>query len=124
MRLFYVCVAGAVGSGLRYLAVEWAARLFGPLSPWGVLVVNVLGSFAIAFVMVVAEARGALGGDARIAITAGLLGGFTTYSSFNQDTLKLLEQRNYGAAAVYVGATLGVCLVAGVLGTALGKRIW
>lgn len=122
MRLLYVCLGGAVGSGLRYLAVEWSARLVGTSFPWGVLAVNALGSFAIAFVMVVAAAKGALDGDARIAITAGLLGGFTTYSSFNQDTLKLME-RSYLTAALNVASTIVVCLGAGVLGDALGRRV-
>jgi CrcB protein len=121
MRLLYVCALGAIGSGARYLAVEWAARAFGKSFPWGVLGVNVVGSFAIALVATISAAR--LSDDARVAIATGLLGGFTTYSAFNQDTLKLFEQRNYGTASLYVVATLVVCLVAGVAGTALGKRI-
>lgn len=122
MRLLYVCIGGAVGSGLRYLVVEWAARTFGKSFPWGVLGVNVAGSFLIALVAMISAAR--VGDDARIAITAGLLGGFTTYSAFNQDTLTLFGQRSYVTAMLYVGATLLACLFAGALGTAIGKRVW
>jgi CrcB protein len=121
MRFVYVCVAGAIGSGLRYLLVEWAARTFGKGFPWGVFGVNMIGSFVIALVAMISASR--LGDDARIAIASGLLGGFTTYSAFNQDTLKMLDSRSFGTAALYVAATVLVCLVAGVLGTAVGRRI-
>lgn len=116
MRLLLVCLAGALGSGLRFVVVEWADR-------WGVLAVNVVGSFLIAAVSVVALARaGAMSDTTRLAITAGFLGGFTTYSSFNQSTLKLLDERAYASALSYVALTLVTCLLAGVAGTVLAKR--
>jgi fluoride exporter len=115
-RFLLVCLAGAVGSGLRYLVVEWADR-------WGVLAVNVGGSFLIAVVSVIALSRvDAMSDTTRLALSAGFLGGFTTYSSFNQATLKLLSERSYASAVSYTLITLIACLVAGIAGTAIAKR--
>ena len=116
MRFLLVCLAGAVGTGLRYLIVEWADR-------WGVLAVNIGGSFLIAVVAVIALSRvDAMSDTTRLAVSAGFLGGFTTYSSFNAEMLKLAEERTYVAAATYALVTLVVCLGAGVLGTVIAKR--
>lgn len=123
MRLLLVCLAGAAGSGLRYLLVTWTARVLGLAFPWGVLTVNVAGSFLIAAATVIAAARAGFSETARLAITAGFLGGLTTYSSFNQDTLKMIEDRAYATAALYVGATLLACLAAGALGAVLARRL-
>jgi CrcB protein len=115
-RFLLVCLAGALGSGLRYLVVEWAER-------WGVLAVNIGGSFLIAVVSVIALSRAdAMSETTRLAISAGFLGGFTTYSSFNQATLKLLSERAYVSAFTYVLVTLVACLLAGVAGTVIAKR--
>jgi fluoride exporter len=115
-RFLLVCLAGAVGSGLRYLIVEWADR-------WGVLAVNIGGSFLIAVVSVIALSRvDAMSDTTRLALSAGFLGGFTTYSSFNQATLKLLSERAYASALFYVALTLVACLVAGAVGTVVAKR--
>jgi CrcB protein len=122
-RLLWVFLAGGLGSCVRYGAVTLTVRLFGQSYPWGVFGVNVVGSFLIALVMVLAVARAQIGEELRIALTAGFLGGLTTYSSFNQDTLKLLDGKQYATAAAYVGSTLIACLVAGVLGTLVGRRI-
>lgn len=122
-RLLLVCLAGAIGSGLRYLVVTWTQRAFGESFPWGVLGVNVVGSFLIALVSVIAVTRAEISPAMRITLTAGFLGGLTTYSSFNQDTLSMLDRKMYGTAAVYLAVTLVTCLLAGVLGTKLGRSI-
>lgn len=122
-RLLLVCLAGAIGSGLRYLVVTWTQRAFGESFPWGVLGVNVVGSFLIALVSVIAVTRAEISPAMRISLTAGFLGGLTTYSSFNQDTLSMLDRKLYGTAAAYLLVTLVTCLLAGVLGTRVGRSI-
>jgi CrcB protein len=117
MRFALVCLAGALGSGLRYLIVEWADR-------WGVFAVNIVGSFLIAVIAVIALSKSGMSDTTRLTISAGFLGGFTTYSSFNQATLKLLSERAYASALFYVALTLVACLFAGVLGTVLTRRFW
>jgi fluoride exporter len=122
-RLLLVCLAGGIGSGIRYLFVTWTQRAFGESFPWGVLGVNLVGSFLIALVSVLAVTKAEITPAMRVTLTAGFLGGLTTYSSFNQDTLSMLDRKLYGTVAVYMLATLVLCLVAGVLGTKLGRRI-
>ena len=122
-RLLLVCLAGAIGSGLRYLVVTWTQRAFGESFPWGVLGVNVVGSFLIALVSVIAVTRAEISPAMRISLTAGFLGGLTTYSSFNQDTLSMIDRKLYGTAAAYLLVTLVTCLLAGVLGTKVGRSI-
>jgi fluoride exporter len=123
VRLLLVFLAGGVGSVLRYLLVTATERWFGASFPWGVLTVNVVGSFMIALVMVYATSRADFSATTRVALTAGFLGGLTTYSSFNQDTLSMLDRKLYGAAVLYILLTLVACLGAGVIGTMAGRRV-
>jgi CrcB protein len=122
-RLLLVCLAGGIGSGVRYLVVTWTQRAFGESFPWGVLGVNVVGSFLIALVAVLALTKAELPPTIRLTLTAGFLGGLTTYSSFNQDTLAMLDRKLFATAAAYLLVTLVSCLIAGVLGTLVGRRI-
>jgi CrcB protein len=115
LRFALVCLAGALGSGLRYLIVAWADR-------WGVFAVNIVGSFFIAVVSVIALGKMGMTDTTRLVISAGFLGGFTTYSSFNQATLQLLDQRAFASALGYIALTLVACLLAGVAGTMVAKR--
>jgi fluoride exporter len=120
-RLLLVCLAGGLGSGLRYVVIGWAARTFGGAWPYGVLIVNVVGSFALGLVAMVAASK--LGPAMRAVLGAGFLGGLTTYSAFNQDTLGLLERKMYGQAAAYVVVMIAACLAAGACGIALARRV-
>lgn len=105
-----------MGSTARYLVQELAVRLFGPLFPWGTLAVNLVGSFALGAAMFAALATPPWPTSLRLAIAAGVLGGFTTYSSFNYETVALMQGGENGLAAVYLFATVGGCLLAGFLG--------
>jgi CrcB protein len=116
----WVGIGGALGSIARYHLGGVALRRW-PGFPWGTLVVNVLGSFALCVVMQLVL-RGRLDDSARIALGAGLLGGFTTYSSFNYETIALLQQGHWGRAVAYVAATLVGCLAVGFLGLLIAPR--
>ena len=121
--LLLVCAAGAVGSGVRYLFVTWTQRALGESFPWGVFGVNLVGSFLIALLAIFAVAKAeTVTPELRAMLGVGFLGGLTTYSSFNQDTLAMLDRKQYGTAALYVAATIVVCLGAGFAGTALARR--
>jgi|SRR5919108_2830891 CrcB protein len=114
-RFFWICLAGAAGTGARYLIALWAAQRFGSVFPYGTLIVNLAGSFAIAAAMDVALAL-SWPATVRSAITIGFLGGFTTYSSFNYETSRLLEQGAGGLAAMNAVLTIGGAFAAGWLG--------
>jgi CrcB protein len=121
-RVLLVALGGALGSVARYGVGVAAPRLLGTTFPWGTLGVNLLGSFLIALVMHLALTTAAISPSARLFLTTGVMGGFTTYSSFNFETLALVGDRLWGVAALSVGHRAG-CLVAGVLGPALGRAM-
>ncbi len=116
MRLVLVCLAGAFGTGARYLIADAFARSLGPGFPWATLTVNVTGSFLIGVVQQTALASGAIPETVRLTLTVGVLGGFTTYSSFSWETIALAERGAWGLAAVNVLVTTALCLGGCVLG--------
>ncbi|HTR01606.1 MAG TPA: fluoride efflux transporter CrcB [Thermoanaerobaculia bacterium] len=123
-RFLWICAAGAVGTGARYLMSGWALAVLGAGFPYGTLAVNVLGSFAIGFVMQVGLATSLLSPTLRLTLTTGFLGGFTTYSSFNYETIRYLQDGAWRLAAANVAVTLVVCLVAGIAGVALARSLF
>lgn len=123
MKLLWIGAGGALGSVARYLLAGALQRLAPGGFALGTLAVNVLGSFAMGFAVAFALARGRLDSDARVIVTAGVLGGFTTYSSFNQEALELASARSLGPLALHLLATVAGCLVAGWLGTLAARRL-
>lgn len=123
MRLFLICLGGAVGTGARYLTALWAAATFGAAFPAGTLIVNVVGSFLIAFIMQVSTATELIAPDLRLVLTTGVMGGFTTYSTFNYETTNYFREGAWLIGVANVGVTLFGCLIAGVAGLALGRLI-
>jgi len=122
-RLFWICLAGAAGTGTRYLVAVWAAQRFGTAFPYGTLVVNLAGCFLIAVIMHTAFAL-SWSPLVRSALTVGFIGGLTTYSSFNYETSSLLEAGAAGPALVNAGATILGGFVAGWLGLIVSRQIF
>lgn len=122
-RLVWVCLGSAVGGGARYLVSLAALRLLGAGFPYGTLAVNLLGSFGIALIMVVGLETLWLSPTTRLFLTTGVMGGFTTYSTFNYETLSLFGEGDWPRAALNVIATLAACFVAGLLGAASGRAL-
>ena len=120
MAYVWVALGGALGSVARYASSVTAARWFGAGFPWGTLFVNVAGSFAIGVLaaLVAVDGRPLLGADARAFVIVGVLGGFTTFSSFSLETLELARGGALGAAALNVVGSLALCLVGVWLGFA------
>jgi CrcB protein len=121
-RLFWICLAGAAGTAARYLVALWAAQRFGTAFPYGTLIVNLAGCFAIAAVMHAALTL-SWSPTIRSAITIGFIGGLTTYSSFNYETTRLLEEGAVGAATLNAAVTLLGAFVAGWLGLLCAKQV-
>lgn len=120
MVYVWVALGGALGSVARYACSGLAARWLGASFPWGTLLVNVTGSFLIGALaaLVTIDGKPLLGADARALVMVGVLGGFTTFSSFSLETLNLARAGAVGAASAYVAASLVVCLLAVWLGFA------
>jgi CrcB protein len=119
MMYLWVALGGALGSVARYACSLGAARWLGSAFPWGTLLVNVAGSFAIgllAALFVAADGRLLVSPEARAFVAVGILGGFTTFSSFSVETLNLARSGALGAAAAHAGLSLVLCLAAVWLG--------
>jgi fluoride exporter len=121
-RFLWICLAGAAGTGARYLIVLWAAERFGSSFPFGTLIVNLVGCFAIAAVMHAASTL-SWSPTVRSAITIGFIGGLTTYSSFNYETTRLMEEGATGAAVFNATATLVGAFAAGWLGMVCARQL-
>ncbi|HYE79346.1 MAG TPA: fluoride efflux transporter CrcB [Thermoanaerobaculia bacterium] len=120
-RFLWICLGGAAGTGARYLLSLAMLRLAGPAFPWGTLLVNVLGSFLLGLILEAQISTGWLSPTWNLALTTGVLGGFTTYSTFNYETLRLLQAGAWWLGiANLLGTVLG-CLAAGALGFAFAR---
>ncbi len=114
---------GALGALLRYWVSTGTYQLLGRGFPWGTLLVNVLGSLLMGFLFVLFLERSLVSPEVRSALLVGLLGAFTTFSTFSIETLSLLEQANYLKAALNVLASVFLCLGACWLGILLGRQL-
>ena len=117
-----VAVAGACGTALRFAAGWGLQRWLGPDYPFGTLTVNVIGSGLLGAIAEGMARQTVLGVDARMVLGVGLLGGFTTYSSFNLEVYRMLEQGAWLRAAGYFVLTTAGCLLAGWIGVVLARR--
>ena len=122
-RFLMICAGGAVGTGARYLLGGWAQRALGTGFPYGTLIINALGSFLIVIIMHLSVERGVIAPDLRLVLTTGLMGGFTTYSTFNYETIRLFQDGALGLGALNVLTTVLVCLLAGGLGVLICRAI-
>jgi len=123
-RVAWICLGGAVGTGARYLLSGWMSATLGTVFPWGTLAVNVLGSFLLGAIMHVGLATPLFSPTLRLTLGTGVMGGFTTYSTFNYETIRQLQDGAWPLALAYLGTTLLGCLVAGWGGIALARAIW
>jgi len=117
-RLLAVALGGASGALLRYGAMLLTQRYLGQRFPWGTLLVNLLGCFLLGALLAWSSERSALSEPTRLFLTVGLLGAFTTFSTFGHETLELLRDGATAAALGYVGASLLCGLAALFLGRA------
>ncbi len=101
-HLILVAAGGAIGSSLRHLSNLAALRLLSPNFPFGTVFVNVSGSFLMGIVMEMVARRFGASNELRLFLAVGLLGGFTTFSSFSLDAVALYERGALGWAAFYV----------------------
>jgi CrcB protein len=122
-RSALIAAAGAVGALARYHLQVLVSRLHGGTFPLGTLVVNVSGCLLLGLVAGVATDRFGLHGDARAAITVGLLGAYTTFSTFALETDLLVEYRSIGLAVLNVVLSITVGLVAVRLGLRVGRAL-
>ena len=124
LHMFFVATGGAAGSVCRYLVGQWSLRLFGPAFPWGTLIVNVAGSFAIGLVVELIARRLNASTEMRLLIVTGFLGGFTTFSAFSLDAISLVERSTTLVGVTYIVASVTLSLAAVFAGLALGRSMF
>jgi fluoride exporter len=118
----WIAFGGALGSVARYWFSGVIGRHFGETFPWGTLLVNVSGSFAIGVLAALAEPGGRrfIGPTGRQFFMYGLCGGYTTFSSFSLQTLELIRDGDWFKAGANAAGSVVLCLAAVWLGYALG----
>jgi len=118
-----IALAGALGALARWGVGTWFGQRF-PSFPWGTLVINVSGSFLLGVLFAALIERAAGSPTMRIALTTGLMGAYTTFSTFSLETFRLIEDGATGAALANIGLSLALGLVAVWLGVSLGRAVW
>ena len=125
IRILYVGLGGFLGAVLRYAisgqVQSWSKSID---FPYGTLVVNILGCLAIGFLSYASESRGFFSAEMRLCVSIGILGSFTTYSTFSNEAMTLLGDGKHLAALIYMGTHLFLGLGAVWLGHVLAWQIW
>ena len=121
----WIALGSGLGGVLRYWCSGLVARWFGETFPWGTLIVNVVGSLLIGLIATLSGPDGRLlvGTTARQFVMLGLLGGFTTFSSFSLQTLALAQSGEWLRAATNIGGSVLLCLMGVWFGHALAVAI-
>jgi CrcB protein len=122
-QVVLVFLGGGLGAVARYGLGGVVHRLAGSRFPYGTLTVNVLGCLLIGFVMSFAADRLSITPNVRLFLTIGILGGFTTFSSFSYETIELLRDGQNLYALINICSTVLVCLAATWLGSVIGKQL-
>lgn len=120
-----IFIGAGIGGVLRNAVNMLAMRLFGMHFPIGTMAINIIGSFVIGLVAgwLTFRAEWAWSYHARVFVITGILGGFTTFSSFSLDTAMLIERGEMGLAALYVGGSVALSLVAVFGGLAIMRAL-
>jgi len=121
--LLLIAGGGAIGAVMRYGASLGVYSLFGRGFPYGTLFVNVTGSLLMGVLSIVLLERFNVGPEWRAAILVGLLGSFTTFSTFSLETLNLLEQGDMMRAMANIAFSIIVCLAAVWVGVSIGRQL-
>ncbi|MGH2566903.1 MAG: fluoride efflux transporter CrcB [Bacteroidota bacterium] len=121
LNYLFVFVGGGIGASARYWLGGIVHERYGSDFPYGTLVVNVVGCFLIGVLMVTLEERFLGSPHLRIFLTIGILGGFTTFSSFSYETMAMLRDGEFFFAALNVAISVATCLAGTWLGMQVGK---
>jgi CrcB protein len=125
LSIIFVALGGAFGSISRYLLGTWIQSVSKSIDfPFGTLTVNLIGCFVIGFLSQLAEARGVFTSETRALVFVGVLGGFTTFSSFGNDTINLVRDGEMFNALANVGANVILGLLLVWLGRTVAFWIW
>ena len=123
VRIIFLIVFGAVGTLARYELDGWIQYRVGSIFPAGTLTINLLGCLLLGVIGQFGLNHLTMSPDLRIGLTIGLMGGFTTFSTFGWDAVRMLEEGEWAKASLYVGASVFGGLIAMMLGMRAGDAL-
>lgn len=123
MQIIAIAAGGAVGAVLRFWVSTGVYGLLGRGFPYGTLAVNVIGSWCMGLLFVLLVERSAVGPEWRAALMVGMLGAFTTFSTFSIETLNLMQEGALTKAFTNVAVSVVVCVGATWAGMVMGKQL-
>ncbi|PYX87558.1 MAG: fluoride efflux transporter CrcB [Acidobacteria bacterium] len=121
MNFVLVSAGAIVGANLRYILSRYAAKVLGPVFPYGTLIINMLGSFIVGWFMIWTTERVLVDPRWRLLIVVGFCGGFTTFSSFAFETMASFEQGQWLLMSTNLLSNNVLCLAAALAGMALAR---
>lgn len=124
MNFAYVALGGAIGASLRYGLGRAAFKAFGPGFPWGTFISNISGGLAMGFLTGWLAFRVSGGEHLRLFLAVGVLGGFTTFSSFSLEAFRMIETKSYSAAGLYIFGSVILAIAAVFAGLLIARRLF
>lgn len=121
--IWYVALGSALGGALRYLLGGLIQRAASGTFPIGTLVINLTGSFLLGLIYRYSTDSAAITPEIRAMLTIGLCGGYTTFSTFSYETVRLLEEGEFGRALTYIGLSVTLAVGATMLGIVAGREL-
>jgi len=121
--LWYVALGSAVGGASRFALSTFVQQRASSAFPLGTLIVNITGSLILGFVLRYALGSPSVSAEVRALLTTGFCGGYTTFSTFSYETIALIEGGDYRRAALYIGLSVSLSLVATFLGIAAAGQL-
>ncbi|RMH62535.1 MAG: fluoride efflux transporter CrcB [Zetaproteobacteria bacterium] len=122
-ELLAVALGGACGAVLRWLLASTIQRAVSGAFPWGTFAVNALGSFLLGFLFVWFVERSTVGEMGRLAVTVGMLGAFTTFSTYSLESVRLMQEGAWGLALGNIAGQVVVCVPLTWLGLTLARLL-
>jgi len=123
LKIIYLGIFGGLGCVARYMISGWVYNLAGRALPFGTLAVNVLGSLLLGLIMEGSLRSTLLSPELRFGLTVGFMGGFTTFSTFSYETVRLLEDGSMLAAGTNVVLNMLICVLAAACGIYLARQL-
>jgi CrcB protein len=121
--LWYVALGSAVGGASRFALSTFVQQRASSAFPFGTLIVNITGSLILGFVLRYALGSPSVSAEVRALLTTGFCGGYTTFSTFSYESIRLIEDGDYRRAAIYIVLSVAVSLIATFLGIAAAGQL-
>lgn len=121
--LLVIGLGGFVGANARYLVSTWAAGRFGAAFPWGTMLINFTGSCLLAVFLTWAASRAMFDARLKLFVAVGFFGAYTTFSTFANDSVALLQTGNWAGAVGNILGTNLICILGAVLGLIIGAKL-